>query len=176
MGFVESDHAIVILARPGKDLVKARIFGASRAQRRIGDEENAFGHRHGMAEFPARERLEIERLEQERRTGEAKARADKEKLEQTYALQLRRLEEQKESASQEDKAKLQEEMAKLQRDLDGSQGITAKGKHNIVVQSASERRSGRALASWGMSGGGRSDKMVRKFVDLEQGPKLKFCA
>ena len=72
-----------------------------------------------LAEQQEAQRLEIERLEQERRTGEAKARADKEKLEQTYALQLRRLEEQKESASQEDKAKLQEEMAKLQRDLDG---------------------------------------------------------
>src|SRR3546814_4332782 len=38
-----------------------RILGAARAQRRIGDEENAFGHRYGLAEFPARERLEIER-------------------------------------------------------------------------------------------------------------------
>jgi hypothetical protein len=60
MGFVESDHAVEILARPGKDLVEPRILGAARAQRRIGDEENAFGHRYGLAEFPARERLEIE--------------------------------------------------------------------------------------------------------------------
>ena len=61
MGFVEGDHAVEILARPGKDLVEPRILGAPRAQRRIGDEENAFGHRYRVAEFPARERLEIER-------------------------------------------------------------------------------------------------------------------
>lgn len=61
MGFVKGDHAVEILARPGKDLVEPRILSASRAQRWIGDEENAFGHRHGVAEFPARERLEIER-------------------------------------------------------------------------------------------------------------------
>ena len=53
MGFVERDHAVVILAGPGKDLVKPRILGAARAQRRIGDEEDAFGHRYGVAEFPA---------------------------------------------------------------------------------------------------------------------------
>ena len=60
MRFVEGDHTVKILARPGKDLVEPRILGAARAQRRIGDEENAFGHRYGLAEFPARERLEIE--------------------------------------------------------------------------------------------------------------------
>ena len=61
VGFVESDHAVEILADPGKDLFKPRILGASRAQRRIGDEENAFGHRYRVTESPARERLEIER-------------------------------------------------------------------------------------------------------------------
>ena len=61
VGFVEGDHAVEILARPGKDLIEPRVFGAPRAQRRIGDEEYAFGHRYGAAEFPAGERLEIER-------------------------------------------------------------------------------------------------------------------
>ena len=60
MGFVESDHAVEILARPGKDLVEPRILVAPRAQRRI-DDEDAFGHLYGLAKFPAREQLEIER-------------------------------------------------------------------------------------------------------------------
>src|SRR3546814_10750675 len=61
VGFVKGDHSLEIRTRPCKNLVKPRIFGAPRTQRRIGDEENAFRHRYRMAEFPARERLEIER-------------------------------------------------------------------------------------------------------------------
>ena len=61
MGFVERDYASELFARPGKDLVEARVFGAPRAQCRIGDKQNAFGQRYGSRELPAREGLDIER-------------------------------------------------------------------------------------------------------------------
>ncbi len=61
MGLVEGNHASELFARPGKDLVEARVFGPARAQCRIGDEQNAFGQRYGSPELPAREGLDIER-------------------------------------------------------------------------------------------------------------------
>ena len=88
-----------------------------------------------LAEQQAAQRREIERLEQERWAAEAKARKDKDALERTYAAQLKRLEEQTESASQEEKAKLQEEMAKLQQDLDGKLQDAARQVTNVIFLS-----------------------------------------
>ena len=79
-----------------------------------------------LAKQQEEQQRQIERLEEERLTAEAKAQEDKNALKRTYEAQLQRLEEQTKSASHEEKAKLQEEMAKLQQDLEGKLQVAAR--------------------------------------------------
>ena len=61
MGFIEDEYAIEFLSCPGKDLLEAGGVGASRAQHRVGHEQDAFRHRHRPAQFPVAQGLDIER-------------------------------------------------------------------------------------------------------------------
>ena len=64
--FVEHDHPGKLLACPGEQLVEPGRIDAPRTQRGVGHEHDAFVHRHGSAELPLRERLDIEREPAER--------------------------------------------------------------------------------------------------------------
>ena len=64
---VEDDHAVEVVAGPGEDLLEPGRIGAARAQRRIGDEQDAVAHPDRGAELPRDERLDVDRQAAERR-------------------------------------------------------------------------------------------------------------
>jgi hypothetical protein len=64
MGFVEDDHAVKVAAQPGQDLVEARRFvlALGRAQRGVGNEQDALVQPDGCALAVARQGLHQEAL------------------------------------------------------------------------------------------------------------------
>jgi len=61
MRFVEHDYAVEALACPGNDLIETGCVAPSRSQGWIGHEKNAVAHGNGGAEFPGRQRLDVDR-------------------------------------------------------------------------------------------------------------------
>lgn len=59
--FIKHDHAVEIVTGPGEDLVEAGCIVSARTQRWIGHEKDSVAHRDGGAEFPGRQRPDIDR-------------------------------------------------------------------------------------------------------------------